>query len=104
MIDLIPSVIERSDLSTPLDNFLEYQRYFGGFFLIGILGLIMVLGLWLFNQIKLNRLNYFIGRRLGKKRMSYSLPLKNINLIKNMNDKIFLSIFNEIKLNLNKYL
>jgi len=92
MEGFIPSVIERSEISSPLESLLEYQIYFGGLILIGILGLIMVLGLWCLSKFNLNILNYFLGSSLGNKLMTYSRSKININLIKNMNNKFFLSI------------
>jgi hypothetical protein len=49
----------------------------------------MILGMWVFNKYNINIIKYIIGTRLGNKLMG---KIVNIKFIKNMNNKVYISM------------
>ena len=91
MEGFIHSVLEPSDLTSPLETLLDYQIFFIALSLLCILCIIMILGLWVFNKYNINIIKYILGTRLGNKLMG-PFGIVNLNFIKNMNNKLFISM------------
>jgi len=51
----------------------------------------MIIGMWVFNKYNINIIKYILGSRLGNKLMG-PLGIVNIMFIKNMNNKVFISM------------
>jgi len=88
MEDFIHSVLESNEITSPLENLLDCQIYFGVLILISISGIIMILCLWFYNKYNIILIKYIIGTNLGNKIMG---KFVNLNFIKNMNDRFLLS-------------
>jgi hypothetical protein len=89
--DFIHSVLEPSDITSPLETLLDYQIFFIALSLLCILCIIMIIGFWVFNKYNINIIKYILGTRLGNKLMASSAIVK-LNFIKNMNNKLFISM------------
>lgn len=89
--NFIHSVLEPSDITSPLETLLDYQIFFIVLSLLCILCIIMILGLWVFNKYNINIIKYILGTRLGNKLMG-PFGIINLNFIKNMNNKLFISM------------
>jgi len=97
MEDFIHSVLEPSDITSPLETLLDYQIFFIALSLLCILCIIMILGFWVFNKYNINIIKYILGTRLGNKIMSPFPAFRQggivkLNFIKNMNNKLFISM------------
>jgi hypothetical protein len=89
MEDFILSVLEPSDITSPLETLLDCQIFFIALSFFCIFCIIIILGLWVFNKYNINIIKYFLGTRLGNKLMGKIIQL---NFIKNMNNKLFISM------------
>lgn len=87
--EFIQSVLEPSEITSPLETLLDCQIFFIMLSLLCLLCIIMILGMWVFNKYNINIIKYILGSRLGNKLMG---KIVNIKFIKNMNNKIFISM------------
>lgn len=89
MEEFIHSVIESSENTSPLENLLDCEILFGGLILISLSFIIIILCLWVYNKYNIILIKYILGTNLGYKIMG---KFVNMNFIKNMNDRFFLSL------------
>jgi hypothetical protein len=87
--EFIHSVLEPSEITSPLETLLDCQIFFILLSLLCILCIIMILSMWVFNKYNINIIKYILGSRLGNKLMG---KIVNIKFIKNMNNKVFISM------------
>jgi hypothetical protein len=82
-------VLEPSEITSPLETLLDCQIFFIALSLLCILCIIMILSIWVYNKNNINIIKYILGTSLGNKLMG---KIVNINFIKNMNNKFFISM------------
>jgi hypothetical protein len=87
--EFIHSVLEPSEITSPLETILDCQIFFIILSLLCLLCIIMLLGMWVFNKYNINFIKYILGSSLGNNLMG---KLVNIKFIKNMNNKLFISM------------
>jgi hypothetical protein len=91
--DFIHSVLEPTEITSPLETLLDCQIFFILLSLLCILCIIMILSMWVFNKYNINIIKYILGSSAaqGNKLMG-CFAIVNIKFIKNMNNKVFISM------------